>query len=151
VGGRYDLDAIAEWRAAHIRPRPGDSDPKKKAKKFDHWHMRNERAKALAGEEALRVRRGELVECDWVSRLLARHVSTHNALLEALEDKVLGLLPAKLAATDRRRVKDGVAKVLADLRHQMAECVEEWNEELSDRQSDQEREEEADPSTGSAG
>lgn len=113
--------------------------------------MRNERAKALAGEEALRVTRGELVECDWVSRLLLRHVSTHNALLEALEDRVLGLLPAKLPAADRRRVKEGLVKVLADLRHQMAECVEEWNEELSERQSGQEREQEAESPTGEAG
>jgi hypothetical protein len=86
-----------------------------------------------------------------VSRLLARHVSTHNAQLEALEDKVLGLLPAKLAAADRRRVKDGLVKVLADLRQQMAECVEEWHEELSERQSRQTREKDPHAPTGGEG
>lgn len=127
----YDLDAISGWRAANVRPRPGADG--KKAKRLDYWRTRNERAKALAAEESLKQQQGDLVETEFVCRLLTRHVATHNALFEQLADRVLSLLPARFPAADRRRVNEGVTKLVTDLRQQMAELIEEWEQELRER------------------
>ena len=140
-GKPYDLAAIAAWRAANVRPRP-EERKSETAKTLDDWRIRTERARALAAEDDLRIRKGELVETDWVVRLLTRHVATHNALFEQLVDRVLSVLPAELQQQDRRRVSDSVAKIVHDLRQQMAESIEEWEQELNER-SDQSQSDEA--------
>lgn len=139
-GNHYDLEAIADWRAKHLQPRP-EARKSAEAKTLDYWRVRTERARALTAEEDLRKQQGELVETEWVARLLARHVATHNALFEQLSDRVLSLLPSAISPEDRRRVSDGVTKVVHDLRQQMSESIEEWEQEVNDRKNGEIRDE----------
>ena len=124
----YDLEAIRAWREANRRPLPEatDSDAQDRA----YWEERKVRAVALQEELDLGKQRGELVEVDFVARLLSRHIAEHNTQLAQLKDRVLALLPPKMKVADRRRILKGIDKSTDDLRSLMAQAAEQWAQEI---------------------
>lgn len=126
----YDLAAIGAWRSAHRAPRR----PLAEAGDREKWAARKESAIARTKELELARERGELIEVDYVARLLERHTAEHNTLLAQLRDRILGLLPAKTRPADRRRLLAGIDKATDDLRLLMAGAIEEWIHELDIRQ-----------------
>jgi phage terminase Nu1 subunit (DNA packaging protein) len=118
----FDVEAIRTWREANRRPRdePGDEDKEDRS----YWAKRKEAALAQQEELELATAKGEMIEVDYVARLLARHIAEHNTQLAQLKDRVLALLPRKMKAADRRRILAGIDKSTDDLRSLMAQASE---------------------------
>ena len=119
--GAFDLSEIVRWRVRRAESRNPESTTQK---------QQLEEAK-LAIEiqtKQLKYRRvaGELIEVDEVERLLARHISEHNAQAEQLKDRVLAALPSDLGPGETERVVNSVKKAVDDLRNQIADALEDW-------------------------
>ena len=119
--GAFDLSEIVRWRVRRAEARNPEQSTQK---------QQLEEAKLAVDIQTkqLRYRRiaGELIEVDEVERLLARHISEHNAQAEQLKDRVLAALPSNLAPGETERVVNAVKKAVDDLRNQMADAAEDW-------------------------
>jgi hypothetical protein len=87
---------------------------------YQHWRMRNERAKATAAERENRVRDGELLEAGEVVTAIASATTTLRQRLEALAD-VLG--PQLAAEGDEARCR---ALVAESVEHALEECARQF-------------------------
>ena len=85
-GGRFDVKAIATWRAE--RDAPGPSEDR------EHWRGRRERALALEAEQRLKVASGELIAAAERDADLLAVVQSFVSALENLPPKVVPLLTA---------------------------------------------------------
>ncbi len=79
--GQYDVDAIATWRAANLKPRTGRDDPKR-AK----WEARKARAEARTKELAYRRLRGDVIDIATATRLIRQHIAEVVTHLDQLPD-----------------------------------------------------------------
>lgn len=90
--GRYDLDAIAAWRAERGVGRKRTQSEER---------TRLLRIEAALKKQRLRKLRGELVSADELRRVIVRHIHEAKSLLEQLPDRVVARLP-----DDCRRSRD---------------------------------------------
>jgi hypothetical protein len=121
--GHFDLLECALWRIARLEQREGRHAEQSKKQQLEEVKLDLEIQKRQA---LLKQIQGNAVDVDQVTRLFERAISEHNAQASQLKDRLLNLLPEKMAQGERKRFVAAVDKAIGDLRTHLADAAEEW-------------------------
>lgn len=120
--GRYDLDAIAEWREARFGKAEDEvesQDPDKRG----YWATRREKAAALKLELELAELEGRLVDPAVPTQLFRAHIVEANTLLDQLIDRSSSFLPEGLKPADKRTYNLRITQAVRDIQHALASAL----------------------------
>jgi hypothetical protein len=105
--GAYDVDAIAAWHAANVRPRAQNTER-------SHWEARRSRAAALAAEMDLLLKRGKLIETERAAQTMTQHIAEVNAHLDQLPD--FAVAGENVPVESKRKIRDKLRRKIHDMR-----------------------------------